>query len=264
MVEEAEGRHITNPQLLSHLKALTEGMFRGRFALDVTDLEDVKNAGGGDDDDDDDAAGGGAEGEDVRRSFALCSSFNRAKRSRVTSLIFGGGGGGGGGDDGTERLATVVEELEYLTRDYMREFILLVQGYPRKRPPGGAPYLSVLVVVGGKKLGKTTLVKHACADESVRDHFARIEWFDTPDVVREGGLPGQTVWESDGPEYLAGVRRIIGEPRFSVARSLLVFENAWPIDEAAWSELASTPSELSGGSKLLFTCRDADLKLLIK
>ncbi|KAG8074755.1 hypothetical protein GUJ93_ZPchr0006g44540 [Zizania palustris] len=193
MVEEAEGRHITNLQLLSHLKALTEGMFRGRFALDVTDLDDVKNAGGGDDDDD---AGGGAEGKDVRRSFALCSSFNRAKRSRVTSLIFGGGGGGG---DGTERLAAVVEELEYLTHDYMREFILLVQGYPRKkerivdflvqRPPGGAPYLSVLVVVGAKKLGKTTLVKHACDDERVRDHFARIEWFETPDVVREGGSP---------------------------------------------------------------------------
>uniref|UniRef100_J3MH93 NB-ARC domain-containing protein n=1 Tax=Oryza brachyantha TaxID=4533 RepID=J3MH93_ORYBR len=271
-VEEAEGRHITNLQLLSHLRALTEGMFRGRFALEVADLDDVKNAGDGDDDD--------ATGADA--SFALCSSLNRAKRSRVTSLIFRGGGGGGGGG-----------ALELLKSNYMREFILLVQGYPRKvhrpvkttlymdrcvfgrhvekerivdfllqRPPAGAPYLSVLAVVGGKKVGKTTLVKHACDDERVRDHFAPIEWFETPDVVREGGLPGQTVWESDGPEYLAGVRRIVAEPRFSTTRSLLVFEDAWPIDEAAWSALASTPTTLAAGTKLLFTCRDSDLARL--
>jgi hypothetical protein len=302
MVEEAEGRHITNQQLLSHLKALTVGMYRGRFALEVSDLDDVRNAAGIEDDDDD-----GDEGETTaaaaagKRSFTLClSSFNKAKRSRVTRMILGGGGGGGrdggaGDDGGTERLAAVVEELESLTRDYMREFILLVQGYPRKvdrpvtttlymdrcvfgrhvekerivdfllqrPPPGRAPFLSVLAVLGAKKLGKTTLVKHACDDERVRGHFARIEWFETPDVVRAGGQPDQTMWESDGPEYLAGVRRILGEPRFAAARSLLVFEDAWPIDESEWSALAASPtSALAGGSKILLTCRDADVARL--
>ncbi|KAF0918834.1 hypothetical protein E2562_026206 [Oryza meyeriana var. granulata] len=106
MVEEAEGRRIANMQLLSHLKALTDGMFCGRFALEITDLDDVKNARG----DNDDAAG--ADDEVVRRSFALCSSSNRAKQSRVISLIFGDGGG----DGGKERLAAVVEEQECLTR----------------------------------------------------------------------------------------------------------------------------------------------------
>ncbi|PUZ59263.1 hypothetical protein GQ55_4G027000 [Panicum hallii var. hallii] len=293
MVEEAEGRHITNQQLLAHLKALTVGMYRGRFALEVTDLDDVRNAGGEGDDD-------GVEGDDAtdaavaaagKRSFALRTSFNKAKRSRVTRLILGGGGAG---DDGAERLAAAVEDLESLTRDYMREFIMLVQGYPRKvdrpvrttlymdrcvfgrhvekerivdfllqRPPSGrAPFLSVLAVVGAKKVGKTTLVKHACDDERVRGRFARIEWFETPDVVRRGGRPDQTVWESDGPEYLAGVRRILGEPRFAAGRSLLVFEDAWPIDESAWSALAASPSALADGSKLLLTCRDADLARL--
>ncbi|XP_062178993.1 disease resistance protein RGA2-like [Phragmites australis] len=286
MVEEAEGRHITNQQLLAHLKALTVGMYRGRFALEVTDLDDVKNAVGNDNGDDGDAVNAGG------RSFALSSSFNSAKRARVMSLILGGGGGGG--DDRTERLSAVIEELESLTRDYMREFIMLVQGYPRKvhRPvrttlymdrcvfgrhvekerivdfllqrtlSGRAPYLSMLAVVGAKKVGKTTLVKHACDDERVRDHFARIEWFETPEVVRAGGRPDQTMWESDGPEYFAGVRRILGEPRFAAGRSLLVFEDAWPIDEAAWSALAATPSALADGSKLLLTCRDTDLARL--
>ncbi|KAL6603244.1 hypothetical protein ACP70R_043605 [Stipagrostis hirtigluma subsp. patula] len=295
MVEEAEGRHITNHQLLAHLKALTEGMYRGRFVLEVTDLDDVRNATGEDDDDDgQEGRGGGDAGR--RSSFALRSSFNAAKRSRVTSLIFRGGSGGGG--EGAERLAAVVEELEGLTRDYMREFVLLVQGYPRKvhrpvrtalymdrcvfgrhvekerivdfllqrAPSGRAPYLSVLAVVGAKKSGKTTLVKHACDDERVRDHFARIEWFETPDVVRRGGAPDQTVWESGGPEYLAGVRTILGDPRLAAAagagRCLLVLEDAWPMDEAAWSALASSPAALADGSKLLLTCRDADIARL--
>jgi hypothetical protein len=103
-------------------------------------------------------------------------------------------------------------------------------------------------------VGKTTLVKHAFDDERVRDRFARVEWFETPDVVRAGGRPDQTVWESGGPEYLAGLRRIIGDPRLAGAGgpSLLVFEDAWPVDESAWTALPD-------GSKLLFTCRDADL-----
>ncbi|CAL4966592.1 unnamed protein product [Urochloa decumbens] len=233
MVEEAEGRHITNHQLLSHLKALTVGMYRGRFALEVTDLDDATNAIDGDDNSTAAAAAG-------KRPFALCSAFNsKAKRSRVTRLILGAGGGGG---DGTERLAAMVEELEGLTRDYMRQFIMLVQGYPRRihrpvttalymdrcvfgrhvekerivdfllhgGPPNRAPFLSALAVVGAKKVGKTTLVKHACDDERVRGHFAAIEWFETPAVVRAGGAPDQTIWESGGPEYLAGVRRILG------------------------------------------------------
>jgi len=45
----------------------------------------------------------------------------------------------------------------------------------------------------------------------------------------------QYLWESSGPEYLAGVGRILAEPRFTAAAgrgpSLLVFEDAWPMDE---------------------------------
>ncbi|XP_025813518.1 uncharacterized protein LOC112890865 [Panicum hallii] len=193
LVEEAEGRHITNHHLLAHLKALASGMYRGRFALEVTDLDDASNAVGHD--------GGGGGGDAAvavtvvgQRSLALRSSFNSAKRYRATSLILGGGG-----DDGMERLAAAVDELESLTREYTRG---------------------------------------------------------------QGGRPDQTMWESDGPEYLAGVRRILGEPRFSAGRSLLVFEEVWPVDESSWSALASSPSALADGSKLLFTCRDADLARL--
>ena len=87
-----------------------------------------------------------------------------------------------------------------------------------------------------------------------------------PDVVRAGGLPMQYLWESGGPEYLAGVGRILAEPRFAAAAgrgpSLLVFEDAWPMDESAWAVLASSPTPLGDGSKLLLTCCDADLTRL--
>ncbi|TVU11245.1 hypothetical protein EJB05_44818 [Eragrostis curvula] len=36
-VEEAEGRHITNLSLLAQLKAVTNAMHRGRFALELAD-----------------------------------------------------------------------------------------------------------------------------------------------------------------------------------------------------------------------------------
>ncbi|XP_047056922.1 uncharacterized protein LOC124663241 [Lolium rigidum] len=174
-VEEAEGRHITNDHVLSHLKALTAGMYRARFALEATDI-DV-----GDDD-----------VVERRRSLALSSPFNSAKRLRVASLVFGRVNHG-------EKLAVAIEDLESLTRDCMRE---------------------------------------------------------------EGGHPDQTIWASDGGEYLAGVRRILGkDERFASRRSLLIFEDAWPIDPSAWSAFAASPAAatmLGAGSKLLLTSRDSD------
>jgi hypothetical protein len=269
-VEEAEGRHITTDPPLSHLRALTAGMYRARFALEATDI-DV-----GDDD-----------VVERRRSLALSSPFNSAKRLRVASLVFGRVNHG-------EKLTAAIEDLESLTRDCMREFVLLVQGYPRRvhrpvattlymdrrvfgrhvetervvnfllqpEPAGAPPYLSVLPIIGRKKAGKTTLVRHACDDERVRGHFSLVECFQLDHVVREGGHPDQTIWASDGGEYLAGVRRILGkDERFASRRSLLIFEDAWPIDPSAWSAFAASPAAttmLAAGSKLLLTSRDSD------
>lgn len=270
-VEEAEGRQITNDNLLSHLKTLTDGMYRARFALEEADV-DV----------------GDEDAVDRRRSLALSSPLNGAKRLRVASqMVFGR-------DNHGEKLAAAIEDLESLTSDCMREFVLLVQGYPRRvhRPvvttlymdrrvfgrhvetervvnfllrqePAGAPpyHLSILPIIGRIKAGKTTLVRHACDDERVRGHFSVVECFQLDHVVREGGHPDQTIWASDGGEYLAGVRRILGNERFASRRSLLVFEDAWPIDPSAWRAFSASPAAtvlVAAGSKVLLTSRDAD------
>lgn len=262
-VEEAEGRHITNLSLLGQLKAVTNALYRGRFTLEVDDA------------DADAAAVETTTGKRKRKLAALCLPLNAVKRAH---LIVGGG---------TEkRLADVVEELEFLT-GYMGSFIEMVKEYPRRprqltttlfmdrrvfgrhveterivafllQPAPRSTGLSALAVVGDRGVGKTTLVKHACHDERLRGHFAHVEWLDWADVVNAG-------WTGDGPEYLAGMRRILDKPRFRAAgRSLLVFDHSicWPIDKSAWVALLAT-SKLAEVSKLLFTGKNADLGWIV-
>ncbi|TVU11246.1 hypothetical protein EJB05_44819, partial [Eragrostis curvula] len=268
-VEEAEGRHITNLSLLAQLKAVTDAMHRGRFVLEVANQ---------DDDAEEEATTAGK-----RKLAALCSPLNAAKRAH---LILGGG------DNATKekKLAAVVEELEFLTR-YMGSFIEMVKEYPRRNTgprqltttlymdrrvfgrhvetervvafllqpaTRSSTGLSALAVVGDRGTGKTTLLKHVCHDERVRGQFAHIEWLDWADVVNAG-------WTKDGPEYLAGMRRILDKPRLrAVGRSLLVFDHSiyWPIDESAWAALLAT-TKLAEGSKLLFTGKNAHLGRII-
>ncbi|GJN01642.1 hypothetical protein PR202_ga18922 [Eleusine coracana subsp. coracana] len=139
VVEEAEGRHITNPHLLVQLKSLTDAMYRGRFALDAAELEDiVKNDS--------------VVTTTGKRKFALCSAFNAAKRVR---LILGG--------NDYARVTTVLEDLETLTSDYTPVFVELMKGcvfgrhvetervvaFLLKRAPMSTG-LSALAVVGAK------------------------------------------------------------------------------------------------------------------
>ncbi|TVU11075.1 hypothetical protein EJB05_44638, partial [Eragrostis curvula] len=273
-VEEAEGRHITNLRLLAQLKVVTGAVHGGRFALELADL-------------DNDAA---AEEEATattgkRKLAALRSPLNALKHAR---LILGGG-------DSTateKRLASVVKELETVTRDHMRSFIEMVMGYPRRnsvpravtttlfmdrcvfghhmeterlvafllQPAPRSTGLSVLAVVGDPQVGKTTLVKHACDDERVRSHFARVEWIYLNDVVNAGLQPGWTKWTVYGPEYITGMRRILDVQRFrATGRSLLVFEHggSWGhIDKPAWAALLAT-------SKLIFIGKNDDAARII-
>ncbi|KAK3141422.1 hypothetical protein QOZ80_4BG0333680 [Eleusine coracana subsp. coracana] len=275
VVEEAEGRHITNPHLLVQLKSLTDAMYRGRFALEAAELDDViKNNEISDNDDakDDDSV----VTTTGKRKFALCSPFNAAKR-----VCFILGGKDYAREKENTRVTTVLEDLETLTSDYTPMFVELMKGYPHRRcnnvprPVTTALFmdrcvfgrhvetervvafllqrapmstgLSALAVVGAKGVGKTTLVKHVCADERVRSHFALIEWFQWWEVQQTGWQPGQTEWS----EYLTARSSREG-------RSLLVFECPFPVDESAWATLLAS-SKLAEGSKLLFTCQSARL-----
>lgn len=123
-VEEAKGRDITkNLRLLDQLQVLKDAKYRGHFALESAQLDDVlKNAPIIGDDDAVTTAG--------KRKFALCWPFNAVKRARGTSLI-----SVAGNCATTEKaLDAVVEDLELLKNTCLDLFIQLVQGRPLMRP----------------------------------------------------------------------------------------------------------------------------------
>ncbi|KAF8772797.1 hypothetical protein HU200_005386 [Digitaria exilis] len=296
-VEEAQGRDITkNLNLLAQLQVLNDAMYRGRFALEFDDIDKICATIIGDEDVAEDSTPPVNATAGKRKLALRAVPFNAAKCARLILR---------GGDVAAteERLAVVTEELEALTGDYLRDFILLVQGYPRRNKvqwsvtttmfidqcvfgrhvetervvaflvhvhhpaPSAGLLTSALAVVGPRQVGKTTLVKHVVADERVRDHFARIKWFSMLDVLRSGGWSDQTTKSDDGgPEYLAGFRRILeDEERTGVGRCLLVFEDAHFVDDQAWASLlATTKLDDEGMSKVLFTCGNTDLGRILR
>ncbi|TVU41079.1 hypothetical protein EJB05_14570, partial [Eragrostis curvula] len=202
VVEEAEGRRVTSHAMLRQLSALREEMYRGRHALDGAVVGRRRNGCGGD-----------AEVSSRRNSHvAAASGFNPAKRvclARIRSRS-NGGGGGGGEKRRPPSLQQVLGSLEAVFADVKDEFVALLAGCPRlsrRHQPynaymfidkcmfgrqemevervvafllqeddddDGAPRPGVLPISGPKRAGKSTLVDHACNDESVRGHFSQI------------------------------------------------------------------------------------------
>jgi hypothetical protein len=181
VVEEADGRHITNLAMLQQLKTLRMEMHRGYYALDMFSRADDE-----DDELNDDV-------HQVSQSSALQSNISSpAKRLRVH-----------GGSGSAHELQRVLASLKAAVEDAGPEFATLSGRYPRLfRQPysvhllldrfifdrqmemehvvnfllqeADQARLGVLPIVGPGKVGKSTLVHHANADDRVRAHFSRI------------------------------------------------------------------------------------------
>jgi hypothetical protein len=92
--------------------------------------------------------------------------------------------------------------------------------------------LGILPIIGPHRVGKKTLVQHACKYERVRDFFSEILFFKGDDL--ENG------------EFAASLEAASGK------KCLFVAEFSWNVDEAAWANLKSTFQEATGhGSKIL-------------
>uniref|UniRef100_A0A0E0BFN4 Disease resistance N-terminal domain-containing protein n=1 Tax=Oryza glumipatula TaxID=40148 RepID=A0A0E0BFN4_9ORYZ len=245
VVEEAERRHITNQGMLLQLKGLIEGFYLGYYMLDKIKFQPPEEESIED------------EVSHEIQSFAL-SACNSRKRFRFadairkrTPVAFG--------SKSKTNLKDVVDGLETKIAD-MREFVILLGSQTRlPRQPYSTylyidncmfgrriekeqvinfflcndphdPYVSILPIIGPQRIGKKTLVQHACLDERVRNCFSHIFFF-KEDNLRTGELSLTS--------------------KASQGKYLFVIEFIWDVDEAAWTKFQSYLQNMPGtGIKL--------------
>ncbi|CAO2193094.1 unnamed protein product [Urochloa humidicola] len=182
VVEEAEARQVANPAMLLQLNQLRREMCRGAYMLDTFRRRAVEPT--------------------RRRSHATSASWSLCLRP---------------GSDATEELSGLVLSMEATLSD-MKEFVVLLGACPRlnRQPYSAYLYmercmfgrqmekeqivsfllqpaqdLEVLRVIGPHEVGKRTLVEHACLDERVRDHFAKIHRLCSDDLDMQSQEPLQ-------------------------------------------------------------------------
>ncbi|GJN41383.1 hypothetical protein PR202_gn00751 [Eleusine coracana subsp. coracana] len=162
VVEEAEGRQISNRAMLEQLNQLKRELYRAAYAIDAFMWRD-------------------------RRSHAKLSRYRSHTRPPLSS-------------DCSDLLPTMVGSLEAALSD-MREFVVLLSGCPRVTRQPYSTYLfmescmfgrqmekeeiisflsrpsqdlDVLPIIGPLGVGKRTLMEHVCLDERVRERFTKI------------------------------------------------------------------------------------------
>ncbi|CAL4957404.1 unnamed protein product [Urochloa decumbens] len=173
VVEEADARLVTNRAMLLQLNRLRREMYRGAYVLDAF----------------------------TRRAVEPSRRRSRAMARRSLGLR--------PGSDATGRLSVVVESIEAALSD-MKEFVVLLGSCPRLNRQPYSAYLfmercmfgrqmekeqiisfllrpaqdfEVLPVIGPHEVGKRTLVEHVCLEERVRDHFSKIHYLNSDDLI---------------------------------------------------------------------------------
>ncbi|KAL6642508.1 hypothetical protein ACP70R_020689 [Stipagrostis hirtigluma subsp. patula] len=238
VVEEAEGRYITNSHMLLQLRMLVYGMYRGYHVLDTfrfKPLEEIQLE------------------DQVSDSYAL-SITSPLKRTRAATAAIGTS------MSINHELQAALENLETIVAN-MTEFVILLGGCKpmHKRPydtylyldnfmfsrivekqhiinvllqdnsPVGAP--AVLPVIGGYSVGKKSLVGYACNDHMVRSHFSSILH-----------LNSDNFWE-------------VKHETFMSVKTLVVIEFISDVDDSEWVKFYSIASLMSTGSKVILISR---------
>ncbi|KAJ1256489.1 hypothetical protein BS78_K013600 [Paspalum vaginatum] len=234
VVEETDGRYITNSGMLMQLKTLSEAMYQGYHALDTLRFQLHEES----------------SMDKVRNSFSF-SSATRLKRPRT--IVFDSV------NKGKMLNLEVHGALENLERVVANigEFLALLGGYDRmsqrpydvylyidnfmfgrhtekqkllnfllQRSPDGAP--AVLPVIGSFAVGKKTLVAHVCADERVRSQF--------PSILH---LKGENILS------------IVHHEKALLGMALVVIEFILEIDGVEWEEFYSFVTRTNRSIKVI-------------
>ncbi|CAL4947715.1 unnamed protein product [Urochloa decumbens] len=256
IVEEAEGRHITNQSMLQQLQMLREAMYRGCYLLDTSTHQMQQQE---------------RSNDQVGGHLVPLSKFSPAKRARLASrsmnIAFQG--------DGVE-VQKMLGSLHSIIGD-MAEFIVFLKSYPplSREPyskylflencmfgrqaemekiisfflqpePPGTKSLEVLPIIGSPRVGKSTLVEHVCYDARVRSHFSTI-------ILCSG--------DPTAPEGSGVVKK---QTHGSHGRSLVVVELAdeLVLDERKCKNFYSSKKHMPPGSKVIVTSRSDNIMKL--
>ncbi|XP_037472795.1 putative disease resistance protein RGA3 [Triticum dicoccoides] len=177
VVEEADGRYITNSGMLAQLSMLADAMYRGYWALGASRYISLEKS----------MEEGVVRNPSPPKRFRMV--HGSARKNKATSLV---------------DLQGALESLEDVVAG-MTEFVVLLGGCDRmlrrpydaylyndnimfgrhaekqkllnfmlwhNSPGGGAP--AILPIIGAPEVGKRTLVAHVCKDDRVRSHFSSI------------------------------------------------------------------------------------------
>ncbi|TVU40672.1 hypothetical protein EJB05_14141, partial [Eragrostis curvula] len=176
IIEEAEGRLITNKGMVHQLNLLRKEMYRGYFIMDYLRSQEIE-----------------VKGHDVSSSFVI-SKFNYAKRIFYTTTD----------TDKKKDLEHTLNNLNTLIEDVKGLLVYLKNYPPLYRQPysmhlfigkcmfgrqmemervmefliqqehPGTESVGVLPIVGPTWVGKSTLVAHVCKDARVQVYFSRV------------------------------------------------------------------------------------------
>ncbi|KQK17428.1 disease resistance protein RGA2 isoform X1 [Brachypodium distachyon] len=240
VMEEADGRYITNSCMLIQLKTIAAAMYQGHHVLDNIRCRQHKDG----------------FKEPVSKSFFLSVSIP-FKRPRTT------------GSSSTNKafnlgLYSALQKLEAVVANIV-EFVVLLGGCERISPRPYDTYLhvenfmfgrhvekqqitsfllqdnmpgppAVLPIVGRRGVGKKTLVAHVCNYDRVRSHFSKILH-----------LNGDDIFRITDHERLSG-------------RVLVVVEFVSDINDDEWTKFYSSVRRMNGGSKVIIFGRNEELK----
>ncbi|XP_048548906.1 putative disease resistance protein RGA4 [Triticum urartu] len=149
VIEEADGRYITNSGMLVQLSMLADAMYRGYWALGASRYisleESIEEEGEGALESLEDVIAGMTE------FVVLLGGCDRMLRRPYDAYLYNDN----------------IMFGRHAEKQKLLNFMLW-----HNSPGGGAP--AILPIIGGPMVGKRTLVAHVCKDERVRSHFSLI------------------------------------------------------------------------------------------
>lgn len=230
IVEEAEGRYISNSRMLEQLKTLTVAMFRGYDVLDTyLPLEKI--------------------GQIDEVSGLYEWPFPTTKRPRLEKTT-----------NACCQLQTTIANLETIVTN-MTEFVVLLTGCRRMFRSPYCSYLyvdnfmfgrqvekqqvinillqnnpstvaTVLPIIGGCRVGKKTLVGSICSDDRIRSYYSSMLHFSGVDIQN------------------------IDHENFKRVRTLVIIEFVSDVADKEWLHFYSLLVALTGkGSKVIIISR---------